>query len=124
MLRSNGAPLDDISSDNEAKMTPMHWAASEGKIASIRFLLNNRQDINAQDSNQCTPLVIAAQYQQIEVVIYLIKKGADMSARDSNGDTVLHWAAYKGAVELIGLLLHFMPRELESEDIFGQVVFC
>ena len=45
-------------------MLPIHWAASDGKIASIRFLLDRRQDINAQDCNGCTPLVIAAQHNQ------------------------------------------------------------
>ena len=100
----------------------MHWAASDGKIVSLRFFLDHRQDINCQDSNGCTPVVIATQYKQITAVVFLVKNGADLTLRDNNGDNALHWAAYKGYDELCGLLLHFIPRDLDSPDIFGQVL--
>ncbi len=99
----------------------MHWAASDGKIASLQFFLDHRQDINAQDANGCSPVVIATQYNQVSSVIYLTKNGADLTLKDNNGDTPVHWAAYKGFEELVGLLLHFQPHDLNSEDVFGQV---
>ncbi len=119
LLFKSGANLD-VPAAFESKMLPIHWAASDGKINSIRFLLDHRQDINAQDANGCTPIVIATQYNQIPAVIYLAKNGADLTLRDSSGDTPLHWAAYKGHEELIGLHLHFSPHDLDSDDTFGQ----
>jgi ankyrin repeat protein len=121
-LYNFGAILD-IVSNCESRMLPIHWAASDGKLNSIRFLLEHRVDINAQDANGCTPLVISTQYNQIDTTIYLIKNGADLTLKDTNGDTALHWAAYKGFEELVGLLLHFMPNDLDSDDFFGQVSF-
>jgi ankyrin repeat protein len=97
VLSDHGALLN-VPTTSEAKMMPIHWAASDGKIASLIFLLEKRQDINAQDGNGCTPVVIAAQHNQLECVIYLIKNGADTSLRDMNGDNALHWGAYKGAL--------------------------
>ena len=102
-------------------MHPLHWAASEGKLKSIKFFLDNRADINVTDANGCNPLIIATQYGRIETVAYLIKNGSDLSLRDFNGDTALHWAAYKGFDEIIGLLLHFVPMQLNMEDNYGQV---
>jgi ankyrin repeat protein len=120
ILYDYGANLG-FPTQSDASMLPIHWAASEGKISSIRFLLDKRQDINAQDGNGCTPVVIATQHNNAACVIYLIKNGADMTLRDSNGDTALHWAAYKGYIEMVGLLTYFMPHEVDSDDVFGQV---
>lgn len=90
-----GAVLDTPASF-DTQMRPIHWAASDGRLKSIKFLLDNRGDINALDGNSCSPLIIAAQYGRVETVIYLVKNGADLNQRDVNGDTALHWAAYKG----------------------------
>jgi len=110
----------NIPTQFDAMMHPIHWAASEGKIASIRFLLEHRVDINSQDGNGCTPVIIAAQHNHAASVIFFIKNGADMTLTDSNGDTALHWAAYKGYEELVGLLSYFMPHQIDMEDSFGQ----
>jgi ankyrin repeat protein len=120
ILADAGALLDQRTV-SEAKMMPIHWAASDGKISSLSFFLERRQDINAQDANGCTPVIIAAQHNQLDCVIYLIKNGADTTLRDTNGDNALHWGAYKGYVEMVGLLTYLLPHELDSEDIFGQV---
>lgn len=86
----------------------------------MRYILRHRQDLNVADANGCSPIIIAAQYNQSNAVVFLLQSGADLSLRDNNGDTALHWAAYKGYVELIGLLAHRMPQEINSPDIFGQ----
>jgi ankyrin repeat protein len=105
----------------DAKMMPIHWAASDGKIGALRFLLSERGvDINAQDGNRCTAVIIAAQHDQAAAVAFLVKNGADMGICDKNGDTALHWAAYKGLVEIVGLLAYSCPQTLEKDDVFGQ----
>lgn len=121
ILVEAGAQLD-MPTVSESKMLPIHWAASDGKISSLSYLLDRRQDINAQDANGCTPLVIAAQHNQLDCVIFLIKNGADATLRDGNGDNALHWGAYKGYEEMVGLLTFLLPHELDSEDTFGQVL--
>ena len=120
ILADSGASLNQPTL-SEARMMPIHWAASDGKVSSLAFLLEKRQDINAQDANGCTPVVIAAQHNQLHCVVYLIKNGADTTLRDTNGDNVLHWAAYKGFMRIVGVLTYLLPHELDSEDTFGQV---
>jgi ankyrin repeat protein len=116
----HGGCMLDVPANCENLMRPAHWAASDGKIGALRFFIDNRLDINCQDANGCTPLAVAVQYMQTDAVIYLIKNGADLTVKDGNGDSALHWAAYKGSEELIGLLMYFMPREMDVEDKFGQ----
>lgn len=119
-LQESGASLDQ-SALFDTQMRPIHWAASDGKLKTIKFLLDHRQDINAQDANGCSPVIIAAQYGRVETVIYLVKNGADLDQRDVNGDTALHWAAYKGFDEVAGVLMHFSPQFKDLQDTFGQV---
>jgi hypothetical protein len=119
-LQEAGATLDTPASF-DTQMRPIHWAASDGKLKSIKFLLDNRGDINAQDGNGCSPVIIAAQYGRVETVVYLVKNGADLNQRDVNGDTALHWAAYKGFEEVCGVLMHFTPQFKDLPDNFGQV---
>jgi ankyrin repeat protein len=70
-LHKRGADLDTAASF-DSQMRPIHWAASDGKLRSVKFLLEHRQDINALDANSCTPLIIAAQYGRVETVVYLV----------------------------------------------------
>jgi hypothetical protein len=119
MLADAGAKLN-VAGTSEAKMSPVHWAASEGKIGALRFFLDRRQDMNAQDGNGCTPLIVAAQHNQANSVIFLIKNGADLTLRDNNGDTALHWAAYTGQLEVLGVLCYCIPEHINAEDTFGQ----
>ena len=59
-------------STDSVGMYPIHWAATEGSIALVAFLLrhldgsgdissNDADIINARDGSGCTPLLIAAQ---------------------------------------------------------------
>lgn len=63
----------DTPAANDPRMLPIHWAASDGKIKSLKYFLDARQDINALDGNGCTPVVIATQYNQINAVAFLVK---------------------------------------------------
>jgi len=107
--------------EGDSRMLPIHWAASEGKIGSIRFLLDKRADINAQDNTGSTPLIVATQHNQIDCAIFLLKNGADLTLRDSNGDTAAHWAAYKGYVDFFSLYCYFHAQCVNEDDTFGQV---
>lgn len=101
-------------------MCPIHWAASDGRIAIINYLISKRQDINVLDANMCTPVIIATQHNQIATIVFLMKNGANMGHKDINGDTALHWAAYKGYTELLAFLAYNMPQDINSLDTFGQ----
>ena len=101
-------------------MFPIHWAASDGKLLVLRYLIDHRQDINSLDANGCSPLITAVQHDQANAVVFLLKNHCDTTVKDMNGDTALHWAAYKGFTQLIALLSNEMPQEINSDDEFGQ----
>jgi hypothetical protein len=88
----------DVASTGDPHMLPIHWAASDGKIKSLkcvfrvvlhlvrslhdeypfwdafgRFFLDSRVNLNALDGNGCTPVVIATQYNQVNAVAFLVK---------------------------------------------------
>ena len=122
-------------STDSVGMYPIHWAATEGSIALVAFLLrhlagsggttsrpNDDDIIDARDGSGCTPLLIAAQYGHADLAAFLLKRGADGSAVDSSSDTALHWAAYKGSVPVCGLLLHLhgVGGHIDNIDDFGQ----
>lgn len=101
-------------------MRPIHWAASQGQLDALDFLLAHGANINSTDSKGCTPVVVATQHKQINSVIFLVRRGADMAISDCNEDNALHWAAYGGHLELTGLLVHCMPAHLDAPDRYGQ----
>ncbi len=119
LLHSYGAKLSEPS-QSESRTYAVHWAASEGRIAALRFLLNHRQDINCVDASGCTPVILAVQHNQPTCVVFLWKNGCDMEIQDCNGDTAIHWAAYMGYPEMLGLLSYIMPHALNQEDKHGQ----
>jgi len=118
-LQSFGAALN-IPTAMDSRMYPIHWAASDGRIAAIRFFIENGQDMNVQDANGCTSVIIAAQHKHVISVIFLVRSGADLTLCDNNGDNALHWAAYKGHVELVGYLTYVMKHAIDNQDNFGQ----
>ncbi|KAJ1424265.1 ankyrin repeat-containing domain protein, partial [Ochromonadaceae sp. CCMP2298] len=96
-------------------MRPIHWAASDGKLRSVKFLLEHRQDVNALDGNSCTPLIIAAQYGRVEMVVYLSKNGADLGQQDSP----LHLAALRGNAEVVHYLIDKCGANTTTKDKNG-----
>ncbi|MGD2120023.1 MAG: ankyrin repeat domain-containing protein [Chromatiales bacterium] len=68
----------DINQLNIDGQTPLHEAASAGRIIIARLLLNNGADVNRLNSNKQTPLYIAVLNGRIQLAEMLIKKyGAD-----------------------------------------------
>jgi hypothetical protein len=118
-LHDFGAKLEERTT-SEPNMLPIHWAAADGKIDSLEFLISKGVDINAQDITGSSAAVIATQYNQIQALVYLYKHGADLTLADQSGDACAHWAAYKGLGEMMQLVLYFHPREISTTDRYGQ----
>jgi ankyrin repeat protein len=103
-------------------MTPLHYAAREGRTAVARLLVENGARIDQPEANDVRPLLLAIMNDRAETARYLIEHGADVNADDWYGRTPL-WAAVDirnveldgelntqfadraGALEIIRLLL-------------------
>jgi ankyrin repeat protein len=73
-------------------MTPLLYAARDGRADIVRMLLDSGAEINQRDANEITPLIIAITNNHPDVARLLIDRGADINAVDWYGRTPL-WAA-------------------------------
>jgi ankyrin repeat protein len=73
-------------------MTPLHYAARDGRLDIARALLDAGAAIDATDRNDIAPLLLAIVNNHVDVARFLIARGADVHAVDWYGRTPL-WAA-------------------------------
>jgi ankyrin len=73
-------------------MSPLLYAARDGRMDIARMLLDAGANINERDANDITPLITAITNNHPDVARFLIDRGADIKAVDWYGRTAL-WAA-------------------------------
>ena len=106
----------DVNQPDETRgRTVLSWAATEGFVAIVEYLLTI-PDIkeNSTDGDGRTPISYAASNGRLDVVRILAKrKNLDFRLPDSSGRTPLDWAALNGEEEVVQVL-----RGLERADGF------
>ncbi|KFO21437.1 Transient receptor potential cation channel subfamily A member 1 [Fukomys damarensis] len=96
-----------IHSKSKDKKSPLHFAASYGRINTCQRLLQNITDtrlLNEGDLHGMTPLHLAAKNGHDKVVQLLLKKGA-LFLSDHNGWTALHHASMGGYTQTMKVIL-------------------
>jgi uncharacterized protein len=73
-------------------LSPLQYAARDGRLDIVETLLAGGADINQVEANAITPLITAITNNHVEVARLLIGRGADINASDWYGRTPL-WAA-------------------------------
>lgn len=73
-------------------LTPLLYAARDGRMDIVGMLLDAGANINERDANDITPLLIAITNNHPDVARALIDRGADIKAVDWYGRTAL-WSA-------------------------------
>jgi ankyrin repeat protein len=73
-------------------LSPLLYAARDGRLEIARILVAAKADINQTDANAITPLITAIVNNRVDVARFLIDSGADIHAADWYGRTPL-WAA-------------------------------
>lgn len=85
--------------------TPLHhYAAQEGKLELVKFLLNNGANIEAKDVNGSTPLLYAVQENRLDVVRFLVGRGANINAGNNFDQTPLEPGRSGVSQEIINFL--------------------
>ncbi|EER93669.1 hypothetical protein BDA96_01G143800 [Sorghum bicolor] len=96
-------------------VTALHAAALDGKLDTVRYLLDNGADPNKKDEPGEVPLHCAAKYGHDEVAKLLLSRGANVDMAYFHG-TPLHIAAVHGKADFMKVLLeqHADPNKISE----------
>jgi len=97
----------------------LHWAAEEGRLAILEFLLANGAKVDAKDNTGETALYYAAGCLNPAVTELLLANGAKADAKDTDGTTPLHNAATGDNPAVVELLLA-NGAEVDARDTIGM----
>ena len=89
---------------NKKGWTPLHYAASAGDVAMVRFLLEASAYIDAESPTGETPLMMAASRSKLEVLQLLLDEGADASWRNHAGQDAIALAEAQNNSKSVALL--------------------
>jgi ankyrin repeat protein len=78
----NGAALDVSDTGGE---TPLHWAALNGRLEVLSYLLERGVNINGVAESGFTALHAATINSHVKCISLLLSKGVDVEAKDKKG---------------------------------------
>jgi ankyrin repeat protein len=84
---------------NKPGWTPLHYAATNGHLATMDLLLEEHAYIDAASPNGTTPLMMAAHYGTPAAVKLLLDGGADPGLKNEQGLTAIDFAQRASRVE-------------------------
>jgi ankyrin repeat protein len=101
-------------------MTPLHWAAQNGKLEAVAILLAvpNIQ-VDARTKLRETPLHFASGNGCLKIVQMLVDRGADVNAHDIEGRTPIHAAVAEKRFDCVDHLLNVPGLKLTVRDCDG-----
>lgn len=78
---------------NKGGFTPLHYAAREGCVACVQYLLAAGADPDSEDPDRMTPLLLALMNMHFDTAAVLITGGADLNKWDLFGRSPIYMAA-------------------------------
>jgi ankyrin repeat protein len=88
----SGWPEQGFQPETPGGMTPLLYAARDGRIEIARALVNAKADVNQSEADGITPLLMAITNNHLDVAAFLLDNGANPNSADWWGRTAL-WAA-------------------------------
>jgi len=119
--------IDFVRPSCDSSWTPLHTAASAGRVELLEQLLLSRCDPDCVGGQLQLPLHVAVSTRAVQCASLLLQHGArderghprSLRARDSSGQTPLFCAARSGSVTLIRMLTE-KAADVNTVDIRGR----
>ncbi|HEU4622662.1 MAG TPA: ankyrin repeat domain-containing protein [Burkholderiaceae bacterium] len=100
------------------RVTPLTWAAENGKADTVRLLIKAGVEIEPTNENSGSVLHIAARHGHVDVARVLLDQPINIDAKGRSGLTALHMATRKGHTQTVRLLLE-KGADVNALDSFG-----
>ena len=110
----------NVNGRDKGGKTPVHIAAREGTLNTVKFLVHHGGDIRLTTLKGQTPLHLAASEGKLSIVDYLVQLEADIQLKDSQGKTPLHLAAKEGKLCVVNYLVR-RGANICSRDSNGMI---
>lgn len=110
MLIEKGATLDPDG------WTPLHYAASSGKVGVIEKLIEAGADKNARSPNGTTPMMMAVRRGNLTAYQKLLIAGADPTIKNDRGLTTVDYLERQGETERAELLRTYVKQFAVKAD--------
>lgn len=112
-------PRDVSDAATDEGMTALHFAAQNGNIDVVKYLIEHGADIKAQDiSLSRSAIHFAAENGNLDTIKFLAEKGVDLQDKDSLGATALHYAAKSNRLEVMKYLVS-KKIDYTAKDVRG-----
>ncbi|ETN16328.1 hypothetical protein PPTG_06493 [Phytophthora nicotianae INRA-310] len=108
----------DVDATDTYGYTMLMFAARDGDVKKVRFLLENNASTDIRNGYGATALHFAASWGQRMIARLLLERGAYVNALDNSGKTPLMRAAANGDTKLVRVLLEH-GAETSIRDAFG-----
>lgn len=109
--------------EDEAGMTPLHWAAMAGQLPIVQQLIDAGADVDYVNKGLNSALLLAASFGREEVCMYLLESGADCYVRNMKDYDCLMmcvvFGVYHAPIHNVVFALKARGVELNRQDISG-----
>eukprot|EP00300_Choanocystis_sp_HF-7_P009087 c16259_g1_i3.p1 GENE.c16259_g1_i3~~c16259_g1_i3.p1 ORF type:complete len:143 (+),score=35.17 c16259_g1_i3:295-723(+) len=100
--------------DTQLGFTPIHCAASHGRLGIVRILIQGRANVNSTTLAGQTPLMFAASSNSLVVMQQLMVSGAMISIKTQGGHTARTIAQHVGYDQAVGVIDLEIRRRLRA----------
>eukprot|EP00752_Nemacystus_decipiens_P004020 g3682.t2 len=100
--------------DPDSGWTALHFASRQGKLPTVRVLIEKQAFVGARAPDGRTPLHLAAGWGTYEVCFALLQAGADKTVQDKKGNTSQHLAESRSREKVVILLNNWRPIGLTA----------